>query len=247
MWIEALSTAHIEHKNDLEIVALPPLDRVKTEGNLSDDYPRHFKISNLLHPHKLIKRSVAALILGKFQWHINQVCGSQLVSFPTASFIDAFRNKSSIPKIDLFIDGGSMTLMGRFVGFVFGSTVESRKLGTRYSGSLDITHPHSCKSKTPQLSSLGAFGYLTFFFITLCLHKLFFCGVSEQGSVEGVLRSYPITAFSHLYMSVQPRLFDFLILICVVGAAETPVSSPMRLRPANWINSTASDSRPVTF
>ncbi|GFY39053.1 hypothetical protein TNIN_291231 [Trichonephila inaurata madagascariensis] len=75
----------------------------------------------------------------------------------------------------------------------------------------------------------------------------FFFSIKSYGGVEGVLRSYPITAFAHLYMSVQPRLFDFLILIYVVGAAETPVSSPMRLRPANWINSTASDSRPVTF
>ncbi|GFW33847.1 hypothetical protein TNCV_3589321 [Trichonephila clavipes] len=34
MWIEALSTAHIEQKNDLEIFALPPSERVKTEGDL---------------------------------------------------------------------------------------------------------------------------------------------------------------------------------------------------------------------
>ncbi|GFS90435.1 hypothetical protein TNCV_4096491 [Trichonephila clavipes] len=34
MWIEALSTTHTEQKNDLEIFAPPPLERVKTEGDL---------------------------------------------------------------------------------------------------------------------------------------------------------------------------------------------------------------------
>ncbi|GFT31514.1 transposable element Tcb1 transposase [Trichonephila clavipes] len=34
MWIEALSTAHVEQKNDLEMLALPPLGRVNTEGDL---------------------------------------------------------------------------------------------------------------------------------------------------------------------------------------------------------------------
>ncbi|GFS92847.1 hypothetical protein TNCV_1162321 [Trichonephila clavipes] len=34
MWIEALSIAHIEQKNDLEIFPLPPLEKLKTEGDL---------------------------------------------------------------------------------------------------------------------------------------------------------------------------------------------------------------------
>ncbi|GFT56696.1 hypothetical protein TNCV_1268411 [Trichonephila clavipes] len=34
MWIEALSTAHIEQENDLEIFDLLPLERVKTEDYL---------------------------------------------------------------------------------------------------------------------------------------------------------------------------------------------------------------------
>ncbi|GFX82360.1 hypothetical protein TNCV_2870411 [Trichonephila clavipes] len=34
MWIEALSTAHIEQKNDLEIFSLPPRERVKTADAL---------------------------------------------------------------------------------------------------------------------------------------------------------------------------------------------------------------------
>ncbi|GFT22760.1 hypothetical protein TNCV_1856391 [Trichonephila clavipes] len=34
MWIEALSSTHIEQKNDLEIFALLPLERVKTKGDL---------------------------------------------------------------------------------------------------------------------------------------------------------------------------------------------------------------------
>ncbi|GFT07157.1 hypothetical protein TNCV_1416481 [Trichonephila clavipes] len=41
MWIEALSTAHIEQKNDQEIFAFPPLDRVEEKNlELCENYVR---------------------------------------------------------------------------------------------------------------------------------------------------------------------------------------------------------------